>query len=205
MSQILGRITPGADALKVIQQSLLRSIALGMGRLFDPPKSAGKDTMSLRALAERIRDTGQNESLANAIDQFFLDNEDVCSRLKDVRNWYLAHLDAEMYLGNVDLPSLSHIDLDSLFDSIDSLLNTLASEFSGSFTLHGDIGMPNGDGGTLVNCLEKGGQYFDLMSDINSNLVGSATILPKILRDHGMPDTAKCVERGELGGFPEWQ
>lgn len=195
----------GADALDVILRSLQRSIALGMGRLFDPAVSAGKKTMSLRALEKRIREDDENGQLADAINQFFVDNEDVVDRLRRVRNWYLAHLDAEMYLGNVDLPSLSHDDLESLFDSIDALLNMLSSAFHDSCSFYGEIGMSRGDGGVLIKCLAKGDQYYKLMSDLNSNMVGSDNILPRILRDHGLSHHADRVESGCLDGFPAWQ
>ena len=188
----------------------MRSVALGMCRLFDPAEShssitkTNRENLTLKALQVRLKTESKQQDVKK-IECFFSSNDDLIEELKHLRNWYFAHVDAEAYVGNDPIPEIPDKDILKLFESLDLLLNQLMSSLLNGVIDHGKSAMSRGDGGVLIKTLQRARQYDKLITDINSDRVGPTELLPRVLDDYGMPDTAANVRQGDFDGFPLWQ
>lgn len=183
------RAMPGADALEIIRKSLMRSIALGMCRLCDPAQSRSSITKSMREnltlKALEIRLTVEGKCLcAKKISCFLSNNADLIEEMKHLRNWYLAHVDAQAYVGNDPIPQIPHEDILYLFDDLDLLLNQLSSSLDRSFTNHGIRAMSGGDGDVLLNTLKAGRAYQILRAEMLNEQSGLDQLRSRIENDH---------------------
>ena len=107
----------------VVQNSFLEDILLGLAKLTDPPKSAGKDNLSLQGLPPLVADEalrGQLESLLQAAIA-------ACSFARSWRNKRIAHRDlGDALATNADpLPGVGLSNIEAALLSCRELMNQL--------------------------------------------------------------------------------
>lgn len=102
---------------------------LGLCRLTDPPKSVGKDNLSITRLSAAVDD----ESLAIRLEPAIVQALDAATFARDWRNRRFAHRSLELVRDPEVKPlaSASRTDIDGAIDRISAVLNMVSVHYSG--------------------------------------------------------------------------
>lgn len=108
----------------IVQDCLFKDIILHIARLTDPPKSVGKDNLSVRGLPCLISSASLKTEIESLIETA-IQQADFC---RDWRNRSLAHKDLKLSLadGAVPLKSASRIKVKDVLASLSSIMNAIA-------------------------------------------------------------------------------
>jgi hypothetical protein len=147
---------------RLCQDLFWDSVILSIGRLTDPQKSAGKDTLSLDQLLSKV-DSAKYPDLRDSLNCQLTSLKTYCQPLRDIRNRRLAHNDLGVALKSNPnpLPDVLKDEVDGTLQRIRELMNTIWSYFFPESELGYDVIMPN-DGEAIVAALEKAKKYREI-------------------------------------------
>lgn len=142
----------------IVQAQLWDGVILGISRLTDPPVSAGKKTLSIRALPALISDSAVCAQVQSAITQALADAEFTRAH----RNKRIAHNDLIHIQDRVanPLPSATRQKIKAGLDSICAVLEILNGHYRESTMLYDDL-IYDGGAGSVVHLLKDGLKYRD--------------------------------------------
>jgi hypothetical protein len=128
---LLNKAAP--SMFRTVQDTLWEAVVLHIARLTDPPRSAGKENLSVFNLANLLKENSiktEVESLANAV-------KDSCEFARDWRNRRLAHKDLALALGDAAQPLAlaSRDDVNSALSTLGAYLNAVSQHYLDSTTL----------------------------------------------------------------------
>ena len=147
---------------RLCQDSFSDNVILSIARLTDPPKSAGKDTLSFEQLIAKV-DSAKYPDLRSTLSQQFTDLKTSCQSIRNVRNRRLAHNDLliALSLDPNPLPDILKDEVDDILRRIRELMNAVWAYFNPDSELGYDVIMPN-DGEAIVAALEKAKKYREI-------------------------------------------
>ena len=120
--------TVASNFFYFLMKLLYEDTMLHLSRLTDPPKSAGKETLTVMRLAELIHDPGFKVSVQDQAAQ----TKKCCEFARQWRNERLAHTDLlSLRKGMAStLPKVSSKQIDDAVKSIRDLLNCVGKQYS---------------------------------------------------------------------------
>lgn len=147
---------------RLCQDSFSDNVILSIARLTDPPKSAGKDTLSFEQLISKV-DPAKYPVLLSTLSQRFIDLKASCQPIRNVRNRRLAHNDLLVALSSDPnpLPDILKDEVDDILRGIRELMNAVWAYFNPDSELGYDVIMPN-DGEAIIAALEKAKKYREI-------------------------------------------
>lgn len=113
---------------KIVQDVLWDDITLHLARLTDPPQSMGRDNLTLKGLASRIRDP----TVAASVENQMRTVEQRCSFARHWRNKHLAHRDLATALVNgmaTKLPTASRADVEGALSAMNQAMNVVHGHY----------------------------------------------------------------------------
>lgn len=116
---------------RLAQDSLWHDVLLGLARLTDPPKSAGKRNMPIKRLPEAVDDS----TLTSELQELVRDAERLCEFARQWRHKHLAHRDfdlAVMNAGANPLPAVSRQQVGAALAGLSAVLNKIESHYFSS-------------------------------------------------------------------------
>ena len=131
--EILNAVAPGF--FRLVQDTFVDDVILSIGRLLDPPKSVGKDDLSLDHLVQHI-DGASYPSLRISVEQALFSIRGKASQLKVIRNKLLAHNSLiEKQVGSASLYSnVSRNVIEEVINEISALLNLIEGVYDNAET-----------------------------------------------------------------------
>ena len=127
---------------RVVQDSLWEDALLHIARLTDPPKSKGKDNLTIFRLPQFIDEPDVKKQVSELI-EIAVDKTDFC---RDWRNRHIAHKDLGLALksGAEQLKPASRAKVKEALSSIAEVLNAVSSHYMDSTTGFEGTGNWNG-------------------------------------------------------------
>jgi len=127
----------------IVQDSLWEDVILSIARLTDPPKTAGKENLTIRRLPELVTSVDLKTGLDQLI-QFSIQATDFC---RDWRNRRIAHRDLQLAIesGITPLKKASRKRIKDALLSIVNVLNAVTLHYQDSVNL---FIFPKGHGGS---------------------------------------------------------
>ena len=110
-----------------LQQTLYDDVLLHLARLTDPPRSFGRENLTVRRLPELIAHPALSDEVATLLDQL----SEKCDFARQLRNRRLAHADllTARRQNAVPLPPESRQSVEEALDAFRTLLNRLEVHF----------------------------------------------------------------------------
>jgi hypothetical protein len=138
---------------RIIEDDLWEAMLLHIGRLTDPPRSAGKANLTLRNLPDLIDDSSTKAAVEVAI-QKVIDLSGFC---RDLRNRHIAHRDLALALNQPAVPlSLgSRADMKAVLKAITTVLNLVEHHYKDSQSVF-DTPTQGHDSLALLRALDEG-------------------------------------------------
>jgi AbiU2 len=127
---------------RIVQDSLWEDALLHIARLTDPPKSAGRQNLTIRRLPELIDDPSTKERVSTLINTA----TGKSSFCRDWRNRHIAHKDLNLALrkGAEPLEPASRAQVKEALDSLSDILNAVSLHFDDSTTSFEGVGSGRG-------------------------------------------------------------
>jgi len=118
---------------KIVQDSLFEDTILHIARLTDPPKSAGKDNLTIQRLTCSMGDEEVSAKVAELV-KVAIEKSGFC---RDWRNRHIAHRDLKLALkeGAEPLKLASHAKVKEALKAISDVLNAASIHY-----MHAEIG-----------------------------------------------------------------
>jgi len=112
---------------QVIQDVLWEDVVLHIARLTDPPRSAGKDNLTILRLEGAVAEVALSVEVAALVDRARV----AADFARVWRNRRLAHRDLSLALGNgvTPLPGISRAEVENALDAIRTALNKIEGHF----------------------------------------------------------------------------
>jgi hypothetical protein len=128
---------------RMVQDSLWDGTLLHLARLTDPPKSVGKENLTIQNFPALINDVNTKKQVGQLV-QEAIDKTGFC---RDWRNRRISHFDLKLALGQpaVPLADADKAKVDAALKAIVDVMNAVA----GSETGYGMLSPPNGAVGLL--------------------------------------------------------
>jgi len=138
---------------RIVQDSLWESCLLHIARLTDPPKSAGKENLTIKKLPDFINDERTKKYLSEMI-EVAVEKADFC---RDWRNRRIAHQDLELAMkaGAEPLKPASRAKVKEVLGSISDVLNVVLGHYMDSTTMFEGAGVSD-DAVALLYVLDDG-------------------------------------------------
>ena len=117
---------------RVIQDVLWEDVVLHIARLTDPPKSAGKDNLTLLRLEGALTEQALTEPALSVEVATLVERARMAAKFaRDWRNRRLAHRDLSLAIENGvrPLPGISRADVENALDGIWAVLNKIEGHF----------------------------------------------------------------------------
>ena len=152
-STLLSSIATGY--FRITKDVLTESVILTICRLTDPPKSSGKENLSLGHLLDEVRNLG-NITLADTLQPLLDGIITISEPIREARNQMLAHLDYNRSLG-IDHPAPIVIPrglIDKIRDEINNFIKIIVAELEDA-DYFPEMIIFQGTANDLVACLEK--------------------------------------------------
>jgi len=132
---------------RIVQDSLWEDALLHIARLTDPPKSVGKENLTIRKLPQLIVQEPLKTKVSELID-VAVEKAEFC---RDWRNRHIAHKDLKLALssGAEPLKPASRAKVKEALSSISDVLNALSNHYMDSTTMFEGVG----NGGGAVSLL----------------------------------------------------
>ncbi len=127
---------------RIVQDSIWDDCLLHIARLTDPPRSAGKENLTVRRLPEVIERHELRASVAKLVDHAV----DTASFCRDWRNRRIAHRDLKLALeaGAERLEPASRAKVKSVLESLSDVLNSISTHYMNSKTRFEGVGSYRG-------------------------------------------------------------
>lgn len=138
---------------RIVQDSIWEDSLLHIARLTDPPKSAGKENLTIKKLPHLIEEKTLKEKVSEFID-VAVEKAEFC---RDWRNRRIAHKDLSLALssGAEPLKPASRAKVKEALCSISDVLNVLSIHYMDSTTMFEGVGGPGG-AASLLYVLDDG-------------------------------------------------
>jgi len=138
---------------RVVQDSLWEDTILHIARLTDPPKSMGKDNLSVQQLPGLVSDSNLSTELGRLVDIAKQESE-FC---RDWRNRRLAHRDLGLAIGDtaVMLKPGSQEKVGKALAALSDILDSVSTHYLDSSTVF-DMGANIGGGESLLHAIYDG-------------------------------------------------
>jgi hypothetical protein len=138
---------------RIVQDSLWEGCLLHIARLTDPPKSAGKENLTIMNLPDLITDEKIKKHLSELIG-VAVEKADFC---RDWRNRHIAHKDLglAMKTGAEPLKPASRAKVKEVLSSISDVLNAVSGHYMDSTTMFEGTG-GSGEAVSLLYVLDDG-------------------------------------------------
>ena len=138
---------------RIVQDALWENSLLHIARLTDPPKTMGKENLTIRKLPQLIGDETLREKVSELVD-VAVEKADFC---RDWRNRHIAHKDLHLALDSsvAPLKSASRKKVKESLQSISDVLNEISKYFMGSITMFEGIICPD-DATSLLHIIDDG-------------------------------------------------
>ena len=139
---------------RIIQDALLEDIILHLVRLTDPPKSMGRDNLTLCSLPSFISDPPQTTEVNDLIEAAQV----ACKSARTWRNRRLAHRDLDLALASETepLPGISYADINAALAAMRAVLNCLEGHYWNSEIAYEHFLMGGGEADSMVYYLSEG-------------------------------------------------
>ncbi|MFA6471963.1 MAG: hypothetical protein WCU00_07975 [Candidatus Latescibacterota bacterium] len=126
---------------RMIQDSLWENILLHIARITDPPKSTGKENLTIQILISHVKEDIK-EKVSKQID-IAMKKSEFC---RDWRNRHIAHCDLNLALGKKAEPlkQASRAMVKDALESIASVVNTISEYYCDSSLSFGLSASPGG-------------------------------------------------------------
>ena len=127
---------------RIVQDSLWEDALLHIARLTDPPKSVGKENLTIRKLPQLIVQEPLKKKVSELID-VAVEKAEFC---RDWRNRHIAHKDLKLALssGAEPLKPASRAKVKEALSSISDVLNALSNHYMDSTTMFDGVGNVGG-------------------------------------------------------------
>lgn len=138
---------------QIVQDTLWQDILLYLCRMTDPPKSMGRENLTLRSLPDLISDPAFRAEVALLVEQAI----EATAFARDWRNRHIGHRDLALALksGVQPLASASEVQVSAALSAIHAVLNRISERLLDS-TLAGDVITPFTGAATLMLLLRNG-------------------------------------------------
>lgn len=138
---------------RIVQDSLWQDTLLHIARLTDPPKSAGKENLTIRRLPHLIEEQTLKEKVSELIN-LAVEKAEFC---RDWRNRRIAHKDLGLALsaGAEPLKSASRAQVKEVLGPISDILNAISTHYMDSTTMFEGVGT-SGGAASLLYVLDDG-------------------------------------------------
>ena len=138
----------------IVQDSLWEDCLLHIARLTDPPKSAGKENLSIQRLPDLIEKDVLKRNVAELI-EISIDKAEFC---RDWRNRRIAHKDLGLALstGAEPLKPASRTKVKEVLKAISDVMNAISAHYMDSTTSYEGVGMSSGGAISLLYVLDDG-------------------------------------------------
>lgn len=138
---------------QIVQDTLWQDILLHLCRMTDPPKSMGRENLTLRSLPDLISDPAFGAEVAPLVEQAI----EATAFARDWRNRHIGHRDLALALksGMQPLASASEVQVSAALSAIHAVLNRISERLLDS-TLAGDVITPFTGAATLMLLLRNG-------------------------------------------------
>ena len=137
----------------IVQDTLYDDVLLHLSRLADPPKSVGKDNLTLRRLPELVTDSALAMELPGLVQAA---GKACASAARSSRNQRIAHRDLALALSGTFDPLPSRADVEAALQAVRTVLRRLEVHYWQSETAYQHF-IPSGrDADSLVYYLKKG-------------------------------------------------
>jgi hypothetical protein len=140
-----------ASLFGYIQDLMLHDIILGIARLTDPPKSSGRENLSLDSLLAEIDDSSVRTEVSEIISKIKTKTEAV----RVWRNKKLAHNDLAKAIGGNPLPPIYIAELSEVLKLTSQIPNIFYKRFQDTEVAYRDC-VTSEDGDSLMFYLEYG-------------------------------------------------
>jgi hypothetical protein len=137
-----------------LQGMLLDDLLLQLARLTDPPKSVGKENLTLQMLPNLITDP----TLKNIVKTRVTAALDACSVAREWRNRRLAHNDLALKVeaSPTPLPKFTYQDIRTSLGAVREVLDPIEEKYWNSETKYEHVITGPGDGDALVYWINTG-------------------------------------------------
>lgn len=147
--KLLNRAAPAFT--RIVQDTLWEDVILHVARLTDPPRSVGKDNLTVRALESLIPDIPLKPELAKLVTEA-LSASEFC---RDWRNRHIAHryLGLALQRGAEPLMPASRLKVRQALDGLAKVLNAVSLTYHDSTTMFEIDADSDGDPGGALSLL----------------------------------------------------
>lgn len=138
----------------VLQNVMYEAVILELARLTDPPRSAGKDNLTLCRLPNLIPNAAFRLDVEDLIEKALA----ACEFARDWRNRRFAHNDLELLIAtsNDPLPGVSRADIEGALDAFRKVANKVEQHYRGRTVAYEEVITGLGTGESLIYYLRKG-------------------------------------------------
>jgi hypothetical protein len=149
--ELLNRAAP--RFARVVQDTIWEDVLLHVARLTDPPKSAGKENLTIRGLAALVNDPATRTKVTELVDAAMIAT-DFC---RDWRNRHLAHRDLLLALnrGAQPLKEASRLGVRTALRSIAAALDAISARYLDSTSMF-EVGPGPGGAINLLYVIDEG-------------------------------------------------
>jgi hypothetical protein len=142
--QLLNKVAGGFA--RSVQDALWADVLLGLTRITDPPKSVGKDNLSVARIPNLL-----NGDLKESVQQLVKTAADATEFARDWRNRHLAHRDLSHAMDPSALPleEASRAHVREALEAIVAVMNKVEVAFENSSTFYSEARYSNGVVGLL--------------------------------------------------------
>ena len=136
----------------ILQKTLLDDVLLHLARLTDPPRSAGRDTLTIRRLPGLVEDAGDKVVVQELLELTL----ERCQFAREWRNRRLAHIDLLTLRKQhpEPLPDASRRDVENALQATRNLLNWFEGHYRDGEVIYGVLREP-GDADSLIYHLKR--------------------------------------------------
>ncbi len=149
--ELLNRAAP--RFARIVQDTLLEDVLLHVARLTDPPKSAGKENLTIQRLAPLVNDRVTKEEVTELVEAAQRATE-FC---RDWRNRHLAHRDLLLALnrGAQPLKEASRLGVRTALRTIVATLDAISAHYLDSTSMF-EVGAAPGGAINLLHVIDDG-------------------------------------------------
>lgn len=137
----------------VVQRVMWDDALLHVARLMDPPRSMGKDNLTLLRLPEVVENAALSARVAPLVEAAV----SACGFARDLRNRRLAHQDLQLALdsGAEPLPGVSRAQMEEALAAMRAVLNEIEGHYWNSSTAFEHVLAPRSDAESLTHYLSE--------------------------------------------------
>lgn len=159
--ELLNKAAPGF--FHIVQWTFVQQVCLGIAKLTDPPKTAGKTNLSIEHFIEQVEQIDSRFAILIR-KKYKNDVEPACAGIRDFRKKLIAHTDHDISMRVVPEPpfGISRKAINGALASIYELLSFVEKHCGGGFGVPSERGATAGNAQILLRYLRIGNNAFQL-------------------------------------------